>query len=215
MGFYDKLERGDLVLATGVRTSKLHLVIIHESKNENKGAISDDGLAYWTGTALCGNDGNRYFWSPRLATDVSPNDKSSRCHRCWQRWRALGRSEVVGWSPEDVPDSEILEYPPPTAWEEVPAQKHPRDVGPDGKPEDVLDKAGEPAGIRRTELRRWRRGPRIVRIVELHDKEARATHAVLVHRIDEPGLKENTRRYGTLAECREHAHRVMAIGGYE
>lgn len=211
--FHKKLARGELVLATGVRTEKLHIVKLLESKAENRG-VEDiaNGSKMWTGVALCGNDGARYYWTPRPATAVDPNNESGRCLRCWQRWRALDKPGVLGWT-IGFNAAEADEWPLPAAWREIAVIGHPHDVPEGGDPSKVLDSSGEPVGKLRTEIRRWQRGPRVVRIAKLHGEEARSEYVTAFHPAGDP-LEERSWRYGTLAECRRYAHKIMASGGY-
>lgn len=211
--FHKKLARGELVLAGGVRTEKLHLVKLLQSKTENRPSEEhNDGHTMWTGIALCGNDGANYYWTPYPATTVNPNDESGRCLRCWQRWRALDKPGVLGWT-IGFSAAGADEWQLPAAWHEVEVVGHPHDVPEGGDPTKVLNSAGEPVGKLRTEIRRWQRGARIVRIVKLHGDEARSEYAATYHCEDEP-LEESSYYYGTLAECRRYAHKIMASGGY-
>lgn len=209
--FTDKLARGKLVIASGHRTSKLHIIRLDQTKAENRGKDykKDDGRDWWTGDALCGSEGGGYYWQPHEAKRVNISD-DGRCGRCWASWRAQSQPAVSGWT-ADLDETEVDEWPLPTAWAELATNRHPLDVPDGGKPEDILDKAGEPVGIVRTEIRRWQRGSRIVRIVKLHDESARSSHAVTYWHADD---KKEHCRYGTLAECRRTAHEIMAKGGY-
>lgn len=209
--FFTSLAKGDLTLSYSLRNNgKLHLVRISQSKNENLKKVSNDGLARWTGVALCGTENGNYFWEPRTSAEVDPNDAEVQCTRCFQRWRALEKPGVKGWTLA-TPAGELEEWPLPFGWSEVPVEGHPFDVAPGNDPAKVLNERGEAAGELRVEVRRWRRGDRIVRIVDHKDDAGRGSSTFFSSVSDV--IRETRCVSGSPQECRKAAHTIMFKGG--
>lgn len=229
-----KLAPGDLAIGSGSALQKYHLVRVTQTKlgdlveewrdagekyrakyphkDPTKLPADDRDLfaRVWSADALCGVEnqkvtfGNRqrFYW--RIASD-RPR-KESICKGCLAAWRRADKPAVRGWSDE----VETSEPRLPFAWREVPATKHPRDVGEKGDPASVLDRAGEAVGVRRTEVRRWVRGDRYVRVAQLHDEDG--MFGVLYGFSDEPdGERQDFASSQSRALAK--AHELMALGG--
>lgn len=222
-----KLKPGDLVLGriANQRGEKPHVLTLEERKlarkkrdegKKFKPDIDDDStlLTYWMADTLCGADGNtgkgsRYYSRP--AEDAATTLESQVCARCRSRWNAMGKPKVRGWT--DVPKTE-LPRPAwlPFGWSEVPPKGHPWDVPEGGDPETVLDKEGHARGVLRTEVARWERGSRYVRIVRFHDPERKTPYGVYDGWTKEP-LKEEHGGSGTAEYVLREAIETMAAGG--
>jgi len=223
------LQTGDLVLCyiANQRGDRPHLITLEErkltaKKNEAKllhkkfkPDIEEDStlLTYWIGTGLCGADGrtgrgSRYYSRP--AKD-NLTTESGVCAKCRSRWNALGKPVVKGWT--DVPKSE-LPSPAwlPFGWKEVPPVGHPWDVPEGGDPATVLDKEGHARGVLRTEVKRWVRGARYVRIVKHHDPERKMPYGLCDGWLKEP-LQEETSTNGSAEVVVRDAVEIMAAGG--
>lgn len=167
----------------------------------------------WSATGLCGVSGERvtfgnrhcYYWRPLRDPSLE-----TVCKGCLREWKKLGEPEIAGWDRGAVLDDEwpwIL----PFGWHVVPVLGHPWDV-PMGEPiESVRDDTGEIVGEHRVELRRWTRGPRVVRLVHHVDTD---TYAARYWRPDAGPDMEQLAVRGTLHNARQGCHKLMARGGY-
>jgi hypothetical protein len=102
-----------------------------------------------------------------------------------------------------------LDYEPPFGWHEVPVVGHPWDVPPEGDPETIKDATGKVQGRRRTEIRRWQRGNRVVRLVHYYAEGYDAAH---YHDVRRP-LEDTWREKMNPAAARRKAQEYMARGG--
>jgi len=206
--FLATLQRGDLVLASNHGSEKLHLVHLKYAKPLDEGGVNP-GL--WSARALCSID-PRYYYRPRI--EEGNTEESHKCRRCFQRWRAMGRPDVKGMGLGEktvaTPDNLWL----PFAWEEVTPVGHPLDI-PEDRPLPEGAEAEEGGAIdytrpeHRTEVRRWVRGTRYVRIVKLHDEDR---YGVFYGDVDEPKTDRWTYKHH-LEGCLKKAVEVMALGG--
>lgn len=218
------IRADDVIIAYSPASSKYHLVRVSEvayeedsrqGKKHDKYDWYHDYSDCYGGLALCGHDGARTTWGNRSGYYWQIREKSLAellgdevpCKKCW----ALLKRSKKGEHPIVVrqPHDDAQEYDPPFGWLELPPQQHPYDVAPDADPELVVDKSGEVQGERRTELRRWQRGHRIVRVV---NRYAEDRHEVLVMDADSP-TDEDWKFRGTPAQVRRKAQQIMAEGG--
>jgi hypothetical protein len=218
--FIEAIRSDDLVLVTGWRSQKQHILRVLHSKYEaqtgtgyyarsifqrtqprdEREALAWRGLL--SGRTLCHSDGGGYYFRPQM--ELWRED--GRCPRCFQRWRTTGSPPVKGWT---APIEDVIDWPLPFGWQEVSAIGHVWDVPPDGDPDQVRDQTGDVVGERRTELRRWQRGPCVVRLVHHYADNA---YTARYHAVGTP-LREHTFRQGAIALCTRAAWELMGKGG--
>lgn len=205
--FVAGLACGVQALARTYGSSLTHIVTLSQNRAANRSEPVDGSLeqaAAWTARALCGSYGGRYFWR------ATPEPGASRCKRCFARWRALKQPLVHGWS-QAAPT--IPDWPLPFGWRELPPTGHPYDVAPRGDLTAIRNKVGDVVGVHRTELRRFRRGSRIVRLVALTAARAgELSHCVLCHDERAP-LDERDYHAGGLRSSTQALWTLMAKGG--
>lgn len=244
---------GELVIATSASARVPHLVRLSRSAHEDAvreidpelsdadrereiRAIDPHRRALWDGATLCGSvRQGRYYWRPaHLDADLV-------CAACRRAHRAAGAPPIAAPDPDPVdrptlaPDADLARvawpWPLPIGWREVPVAGHPWDVAPGGDAEAIKDDEGAVVGEHRVEIRRWVRGPRIVRLVRIptdadakkdeaigsagHDgigraHEVRCWWAGAPPRADERG----SRRIADVVAVARACHERMASGGY-
>jgi len=194
------VKTGDLILAGNIGSTKVHIVRLRDQPYPDEtespsGGSGRSGL--WDGSSLC-RTRNRYYW--HAITGGMVEDKE-QCRACFSRWRAMDRPPVPGLSDGGM---KPIERQPPTAWREVPATG----LLKDSKPKDDDSDNKRPVH----ELRRWVRGARYVRLVEvLGDSTYKyGVHTGIVG--DEEKTDSWTTR-STEAACLQRAWEIMAAGG--
>ncbi|MGH7282944.1 MAG: hypothetical protein ACRELY_15580 [Polyangiaceae bacterium] len=228
--FYDALATGQLVYASNYVAQKLHIVTLRDtafdddvralSKHLSK-ALREERVAkidpkrkrMWIATALCGVTGehahygnySRYFWTPIESPNIT-----NACKGCQKEWKKLGKPDIAGFDQTASVD-ESWPWELPFGWREVPVDKHPWDVPPGGDVDLVKDDTGEVRGELRTEIKRWQRGTRIVRLVHHFVDDTYSSRMSCVG--DKPAA-EDWKSQGALADIRESCHELMARGGY-
>lgn len=251
---------GELVIATSASARVPHLVRLSRSAHEDAVRAIDPELsdadrereiraidphrsALWDGATLCGSvRQGRYYWRPAHL------DADRVCAACRRAHRASGAPPIAAPDPDPVdrptlaPDADLARvawpWPLPSGWREVPAAGHPWDVASGGDVEAIKDDEGTVVGERRVEIRRWVRGPRIVRLIRIPsgaDDEAEGEAEVdeatggsgrdgalaRVHevrhwwvgappRMDERG----SRRLSSVVAVARACHALMASGGH-
>lgn len=226
---------GDVVLADTYASKKYHIVTLRRSKADCERADYQDELeyhakqsakwraahrapkapvieprddGYWQGASYCGGGDTKttfgnvqsYYWEVRRF-----RDEDDICKDCRRKWKAAGSPTIAGWTDH----AEVGDPPLPYGWHEVPVVGHPYDVAPDGDPELVRDGAGVVQGERRTELRRWQRGPRIVRLVHHYADNHYAARVLTTDKTTETWKYQGSQQYAT-TQCWV----LMARGGY-
>jgi len=228
--FAQSLSAGQLTFASNLVARKHHVVRLHRSAYDEDLAalgrspsrkkraaeiakIDPRRRLWWSATGLCGIRGEkatygklqRYYWQP-----LRDPSMETVCKDCLLQWRKIGEPEIIGWdrsgSPQDAWPWEL-----PFGWQGVPIEGHPWDVPADASIERVKDKTGAVVGEHRVELRRWLRGPRIVRLVHHVDTD---TYAARHWRTDAEPDDERWAVQGTLQHARQECQKLMARGGY-
>lgn len=230
----EQLAKGKLCFASNMAAQKLHIVRLDYSayevdmrkidtlkKKEREAALVeyvkkykvDQRKALWSATALCGVEGGRvtygnrtdYYWT---CMDDLTLDRA--CMGCQRVWRKLGEPEIVGHVPGGDPHAS-WPYELPFGWREVPmVPKHPWDVPRGGDIESIKSNSGKTQGRFLEEIKRWRRGPIIVRLAYHPDTGTYSARHWDIH-YDPNG--EHCEVRGTLETAREYCHRLMACGG--
>lgn len=228
--FAESLSAGQLTFARNWAVQKGHVVCLQRSafdgdvanlskylsKTERAARIAEidsERRSLWSASALCGvrgektTFGNRhcYYWRPLRNLSME-----TICKGCLREWKKLGEPEIAGWDRSGSPQDE-WPWKLPFGWHAVPAEGHPWDVQIDKAIEGVKDKTGEVVGEHRVELRRWVRGPRIVRLVHHVDE---STYAARYWRTDAEPDDERWAIRGTLQHAKEACQKLMARGGY-
>lgn len=196
--FLDSLKPGEMVQATCLGNSKTHIVVLrHKPAPEEK-----KSLEAWYANPLCETQ-DRWLWTPRMGKALIGRET---CKPCDQRHRGLGSPPLRGAITAAVQDSDGLVLP--LAWKEVPAEGHPDD----GPATD--DNPG------RRELKRWQRGLRYVRLVEVlwkddeeeTERKNRYSHALRTGWAKEPKTDEEQSRWNYQG-CLKTAREIMLLGG--
>ncbi len=228
--FAESLVAGQLTFASNMAVRKYHVVRLHHSafdddvanlskflsraKRAEKIAEVDPGRhGLWSASGLCGVRGeqttfgnrHRYYWRPLRNPSME-----TVCKRCLQEWRKLGEPEIAGWNRAGDPSDE-WPWRLPFGWRAVPAEGHPWDVPAGESIEGVKDNTGSVVGEHRVELRRWMRGPRIVRLVHQVDTD---TYAARYWYSGAPPEAERWAIQGSLQHAKEGCQKLMARGGY-
>lgn len=220
--WHKSLRPDDLAIAWNAANKRRHIIRLTQcgAKYDSRQGAPDghggtrDYSGCWNGQSLCGVQstrvtfGNRtsYYWqpSPEPITTYAVGDKKL-CEKCRVAWKASGEPAIRS----DIESVTIKEYPPPFGWHEVPTIGHPWDVPPEGDPEAIRDATGEICGVRRTEIRRWQRGYRVVRLVRYYTEGYDAVH---YHDARRP-LKDEWRAKSNPTAARRKAQEYMARGG--
>ncbi len=210
--FLGLLKRGSLVVADSMATKKYHLVTLTTCARDtdDRHGKTGDYSDCWNGRTLCGAEpakatyGNvtTYYWKPK---DISPQQAGDNlCGNCRRRWLSLGTDVVYTGAGGETP-----EYPLPFGWRPVPPETHPHDVPAGTDPATVVDGTGEPVGVARTEVYRWRRGPWVVRITHYYGDDTYAASYFHDRKVtDEP----HTVGPAGLTRVWRAAHAMMAAG---
>lgn len=220
--WHKELRAGDLAIAWNVAAKRRHIIRLlrcaaeydsRQGEADGYGGTRDYS-GCWDGKALCGAGNNRStfgnrtscYWqpSPEPITTYATRD-SELCEKCRATWREDGEPVIRS----DVEHVTALDYEPPFGWHEVPVVGHPWDVPPEGDPETIKDATGNVRGQRRTEIRRWQRGKRVVRLVHYYAEGYDAAHH---HDVRRP-LEEASREKMNPAAARRKAQEYMARGG--
>ena len=228
--FATALTAGQLVFASNMVAEKYHVVRLRRSAFDEDVAALSSSLSkakraakiaeidlnrrdLWSARGLCGVRGEqatfgnccRYYWRPLRNPSME-----TVCKGCMRAWKKIGEPEIIGWdrsaSPQDAWPWEL-----PFGWRETLVTGHPWDVPADRSIENVKNKTGTIVGEHRVELRRWLRGPRIVRLVHHLDTD---TYAARHWRTDDEPDDERRAMRGTLHHARQACHTLMACGGY-
>lgn len=200
--FYESLEEGDLVVATTFGVKVEHVIRLTELADESGRKQTDDELGprYWRGKCIgCGTKGNGYFWR----VSAPPNRKGLPrrvCKKAKRQWERDDQPPVRGFT--DRLDEEPPEIWVATGWSEVEPKGHPDDEDYEYNDEEMP----------LTEVQRWERGQRYVRLVELEDHPGGLTHGVHYGWIDEPDSDRNSYRGGH-AGALERCESLMRRGG--
>lgn len=228
--FLDSLKPGDLVIATNFAVRVHHIIKLEGtaasddiaglprqlSKERRAARIADirpDRYHMWNARGLCGVRGehafygnySRYYWQPLHNPDLK-----SACKACQKEWKKLSEPEIAGYDRTGAQD-DPWPWSLPFGWREVSAEGHPWERDDKAEAEAIKDGTGKIVGRYATEIKRWQRGPRIVRLViDLLDGsyEARVWLAG-----DDPD-KDRWKNRGPLKYARESCHKLMAVGGY-
>lgn len=228
--FLDALQVGQLVFGSNYVAQKLHIITLRESAYDNDvaylpkqlskekraeriAAIEHKRKYMWIARALCGVTGehayygnySRYFWTPI----ESPNLVNA-CKGCIKQWRKNGEPTIAGYD-QTASVEERWPFELPFGWHEVPVAGHPWDVPPDGDINLVKDKVGDVVGQPRTEVKRWMRGARIVRLVHHYQDDVYSSRTDV---IGGSPSDEDWHSQGALADIRQSCHTLMARGGY-
>lgn len=204
-----ELQSGDLAVATYSTSPKYHIITLWESRDEREPNKPKD-RSLWDGYALCGARFRKYYF--RIVRTPGDAEDGDHCKGCMSKWRGRGKPDIPGWTsplPSDSDGDE--EYPLPFGWKQLPPVGHPWDVAPGDDPAKVTNKAGEIVGRVRSEIMRWQRGRRIVRLVRKGDADS-TVYQVRSH-WEGLELQESREHTGRLDECRREAHHAMAKGG--
>lgn len=209
--FFDTIKKGDLVVASAVNLKKYHLLSLRSCAKDTDGRRDKvDRSRLWNGTALCLTEptkatfGNRttYYWEPH---DLSPQQAGENlCAECRRRWQRDGLTVTYSGASGETPA-----YPLPFGWRKVDVGTHPHDVPPGVDPVTVVDKTGKVVGKPRTEVHRWQRGPRIVRITHYYGDD---TFEVSTHDIHRVAEVQHSIGPAGLARIWRVAHTMMAAG---
>lgn len=228
--FFDALRHGDLTFADNLAARKTHVVRLAQSQHddlvaelprqlsrvkraEQIAAIDPVRRTRWNATGLCGVRGeqsaygnvHRYYWEPAQNPSME-----KVCSGCLREWRKLGEPAIAGYDRTARP-GDAWPWELPFAWQEVDPTGHPWDVPIDAPVETVKDKTGDVVGAHRTEIRRWTRGGRIVRLVHHTDSD---TYAARYWREGAAANAESYAMRGSLQHAREECQKLMARGGY-
>lgn len=220
--FAESLAQGQLAFASNMAAQKVHVVRLRRSAfdDDSEGLsrakiakIDPDRRGLWSAQGICGTRGERttygsrhsYYWHP-LQTPSMENV----CKGCMGEWRKRGEPEIAGWD-RSTPNDQEWPWTLPFGWIEAPAEGHPWDVPVDKPIESVKDKTGAVVGQHRVELRRWSRGPRIVRLVHHLDTD---TYAARHWRHDAGPDGERHATRGTMQNAMQACQMLMARGGY-
>lgn len=213
--WHKSLEPGDLVIARNYASKRRHILELLRcgaTYDRRQGTLDGTGqiLDYstsWNGRSLCTVLKHAaYYWTPipaPITTYTAEDDLL--CERCRRVWQAAGSLPIRS----DAETVTNADYPPPFGWRAVPAVGHPWDVPPEADPEKVKDATGKVRGERRTELRRWQRGPRVVRLVHYYTEGYDAAH---YHDVRRP-LEDAWHQKSNPDEARRKAQEFMARGG--
>lgn len=209
--FYNTIKRGDVIVAGAMNLKKHHLITLRScAKDTDRRKDGVDRSRLWNGTALCLTEptkttfGNRttYYWEPH---GLSPQQVGEDlCAECRRRWQKGGLVVVYSGAGGATPA-----YPLPFGWHKIDVGTHPYDAAPGVDPATIIDKTGEPVGKPRTEIHRWQRGPRIVRITHYYGDD---TFEASTHDIN--NIVETPYRVGPagLERIWQAAHALMASG---
>lgn len=216
------LRRDDLVIAINAATRRRHIIQLRrcgaeydtrQGEPDGRGGVLDY-TGCWDGRSLCGVKnthaafGHRksYYWKPcpEPVTTYAAND-DRLCEKCRTAWRTDGEPKIRS----DIEEVTVKDYPPPFGWHEVPVIGHPWDVPPEGDPEKIKDDTGKVQGRRRTEIRRWQRGNRVVRLMHYYTEGYDAAH---YHDARRP-LEDAWRKKMNPEAARRQAQEYMARGG--
>lgn len=228
--FLSLLSYGHLTFASNYATQKYHIVqledtafdddvrsINYRSKGKKaKKEISElDPIRKerWSAKALCGVKGetcnyghtNKYYWTPLQ----NPN-LDVVCKGCLKQWKKEAQPTITGWDTSATLD-DVWPYELPFGWKQVPVVGHPWDVPEGGDPDLVKDGAGNIKGKLRTELRRFTRGLRIVRLVHYTDSD---TYGARYWNEGADPEHDDWNARGTLKDAIQNCHVLMAKGGY-
>lgn len=228
--FAESLVAGQLTFASNLVAQKNHVVRLRRSAFDDEvdglskflsGAtraakiakIDPERRGLWSASGLCGIRGERatfgnrqrYYWHPRRNPSME-----TVCGGCLREWKKLDEPEIVGWDRSGSPQDE-WPWDLPFGWRRVPVEGHPWDVPVDRSVESVKDKTGAVVGEHRLELRRWVRGPRIVRLVHHLDTD---TYAARHWWAGADPDSEQWTTQGTLQQARQECQELMARGGY-
>lgn len=204
-GFYDSLHAGDLVAATVRSSTKLHLVRVVRRVTADMVRVEPDPehlARLFDCRPLC-EVRPRYWWKP---TDQHESwAAEDKCRWCFSRWRSGGRPAIKGWAKTEAPV--VSAYTLPWGWHEVSPTGHPLDLPIDAPDPDPDDKK---AGEKRSEVRRWLRGERYVRITQhLVDKRFCVHYGAL----DDGAKDEHWELKSGWDAVLLRAITVMALGG--
>lgn len=209
MTFFDSLQPDDVVAATVASSTKLHLIRVVRRVTPSMVRGTPSGKAMtelFEGRVFC-TANPRFWWRP--VEDLQAHPEAVRCWHCFARWKKAGRPAIkgapapAGLAPADVgqPEDRL-----PWGWAAVPPTGHPHDL-PAGAPDPAEDEPGE----RRTELFRWERGNRYVRITQsLDDTRFCSRYGSLQ---GEPAEEQWQRKASQLADVKRSALTIMALGG--
>jgi len=228
--FAESLVAGQLTFASNMVVQKNHVVCLRRSAFDDdvddlskflsraKRAVKIAEIdlkrrGLWSASGLCGVRGeqttfgnrHRYYWRPLRNPSME-----TVCKGCLREWKKLGEPEIAGWDRSGSPQDE-WPWELPFGWRGVPVEGHPWDVPAGKSVESIKDKTGAVVGEHRVELRRWVRGPRIVRLVHQVDAD---TYAARYWR---SGAEPDVERWaiqGTLQHAKEECQKLMARGGY-
>lgn len=209
MKFYEALEPNQYVFATAHTSGKVHVAHLHQRRKLGQGTREVDEetrMRHWRARGLCGFN-PAYFWRPLELKDPTQYDV---CTRCMQRWRAEDRPTIQGWDlNEDVVESDLAL---PFAWVEVKPLTHPYDKP---KPNQPSVKANyskkDEEEVTLTEVRRWVRGTRYVRLVKVEGGEyPYGTRYGITDDIE----SDDWAYRGPPEYCINGAIRLMALGGF-
>lgn len=219
--WHKSLKAGDLTIAWNAAGKRRHIIrllrcgVEYDSRQGTPNGYGDtlDYTGCWDGRSLCGVSnirstfGNQtsYYWQPTPEPITTYAKNSGLCETCRAAWRTNGEPAIRS----DVEHVSAQDYPPPFGWHEVPVIGHPWDVPPEGDPETIKDATGKVRGQRRTEIRRWQRGDRVVRLVRYYTEGYDAAH---YHDVSRP-LEDEWRQKMNPASARRKAQEYMARGG--
>jgi hypothetical protein len=175
--------------------------------------IDSERRGLWSATGLCGVHGDQVTFGNRSRYSWRPLQNPSLetvCKGCLRAWKKLGEPEIAGWDRSAHPQ-DAWPWNLPFGWRDVPAEGHPWDVPANTSVESVKDKTGAIVGEHRIELRRWVRGPRIIRLVHHVDTDI---YAARCWRSDVEPDDERCAIQGTLQHARQACQKLMAQGGY-
>ena len=194
------MKTGDLILAGNIGSTKVHIVRLRNQPypEETESPSGGPGRSrLWDASSLC-RTRNRYYWQVFTGTV----EDGEQCRACFSRWRAMDRPPVPGLS--EKPGTKPAERQPPTAWREVPATG----LLKDSKPRDDDSDSKRPV----RELRRWVRGARYVRLVEVLG-DSNYKFGVHTGIVGDDEKTDNWTTRSTEAECLQRAWEIMAAGG--
>jgi hypothetical protein len=221
---------GDLAFGSNIVAQKNHIIRLNRSAYDDDVAnlskhltketrakriaeIEPKRKTMFNARALCGVEGShapwgnytRYYWSC-----IKDPSMETVCKGCQREWKKLGEPEIKGWD-RSVKHDDDWPWELPFGWQAIQPSKHPWDCANAADIEHLKDDLGKVVGEHRIELRRWVRGPHIVRLVHHLDTDTYSARRW----IERCGPDDD--RYvarGTLKFAREHCHKTMAQGGY-
>lgn len=228
--FLESLANGHLAFATNLAAQKIHIVTLDHtaaetdieclSKHLTKKArakqiaeIKPDRYHMWSAVALCGVRGetanygnyNSYYWHPEPGGSMD-----NVCKKCFKDWKKQGEPEIQGHD-RSGHINEDWPWELPFGWHEVPVIGHPWETADKSKINSIKDGTGDVVGRHAAEVKRFRRGQRLVRLV--HDLSDDTYYA----RYWDEGADPSEDRYtfcGALQYAREGCQKLMAQGGY-